>query len=187
MSSPVSVFRRAVPLATTVVLAISGVTAPADAQTRDGGSAWTLELAMPSATQTPLNGGDGISWDQFRKNGLVLSARGSGEASLVIYALTLRDGRLVDRWKSPPFPATAGRTPVSGRYLPAVQKAHVNGATVGRELVDVSEPLDVLANAGNAGNAGNARSSVVIFAAPEGSIPGSRANSIAAHIEPVID
>lgn len=161
--------RRGIPLAVALGLGLTLLAAPADAQTRSGGSAWTLELAIPSATQAALKGGEGMSWDQFRKNGLVLSARGSGEVSLVIHALTFEDGRMIHRWMSPSFQVAPGRAAVSGKFLPAVQKVRVAGVTMARELVDVAEAI------GNNGggsifNAGNVRV-VVMFAAPaEGGI-----------------
>lgn len=174
--------RREIPLAVALGLGLTLLAAPADAQTRSGGSAWTLGLAIPSATQAALKGGEGMSWDQFRKNGLVLSARGSGEVSLTIHALTFQDGRMIHRWTSPSFQVAPGRAALSGKYLPAVQKVRVAGVTVAREPVDVAQAI------GNNGggsifNAGNAGRVVVMFAAPEGGIPGSRTSSIAVGLD----
>lgn len=91
----------------------------ANAQTTKGTtSAWRLEPRLPTASHTALDGRDGLTWDQMRRNGLDLAARGSGEVSLVMFVLAVQDGRVVDKWQSPAFPAASGTAHISGRYLP---------------------------------------------------------------------
>jgi len=102
----------------------------ANAQTtRSTTSAWRLALRLPAASQTALDGRDGLTWDQMRRNGLDLTARGSGEVSLVMFVLAVRDGRVVDKWQSSAFPAASGTAHISGRYLPGwrtiVRSPHV--------------------------------------------------------------
>ncbi len=129
------------------VIAVSSVVAagPATSWTHVEADAWQLGLQLPNATQSALRGGDGISGDQLRRNGLVLSARGAGEVSLVMFAVTVEDGRMVDSWTSRPFDAAAGRVAVPSRFLPAVQKARVTQAETGRPM-----PVDPLVKANRA-------------------------------------
>jgi hypothetical protein len=155
------------------------------------GSGLAVSLSVPATTQTVLNGGDGIVWDAFRKNGLVLSASGSGEVSLVMNVLTVQDGRVANRWTSSSFTVSPGKMPVSGRYLPAVQKDIPVGAVSGS-----SQPMDVdvLLSAAKAGNLvdmlprdAQTGTALVIFAAPAGDLPGSRTGWLVANLEKVID
>jgi hypothetical protein len=183
LSSPTR--RRAVSLSGVLAAGLAVVAIPAEAQTRAGGYAWTLELATPSATQSTLEAGEGMAWDDFRQNGLVLSARGSGQASLVLHVLTLDDGRVIGRWKSASFAATPGRTALPGKYLPAVQRGRVYATQAATQPVG----MDQLLSAADTGNGlpmtrGDA---LVIFAAPSSGTIGSRAGWYGVMLEKLND
>ena len=97
---------------------------------------WELSLSLPSASQEALSSRPGLSWDLLRKNGLVLAASGSGQASLAIFVLQVTDGRIVGRWSSATFQISgSGHTLVSGHYLPGKGSAgdplfpHPNGGS----------------------------------------------------------
>jgi hypothetical protein len=85
---------------------------------------WELSLSLPSTSQEALSSRSGLPWDQLRENGLVLTATGSGQASLAVFVLRVRDGRIVGRWSSGTFPVTgSGRIRISGHYLPGKSSA----------------------------------------------------------------
>lgn len=161
--------RRAIALAAALVASLAVVAIPADAQTRAGSSAWTLELATPSGSQSTLKAGEGMAWDDFRQNGLVLGARGSGQISLVLHVLTLDDGRVIGRWKSASFAATPGRTTLPGKYLPAVQRGRVYATQAATQPVGTDELLGA-ADTGR-GLPTTQGQALVIFAAPSGGMP----------------
>lgn len=177
--------RRAISLSGVLAAGLALLALPAEAQTRAGSSAWTLELATPSATQSTLEAGEGMAWDDFRQNGLVLSARGSGQASLVLHVLTLDDGRVIGRWKSASFPATAGRSTVPGRYLPAVQRGRVHATQTSTQPVGVDQLLSA-ADTGN-GLPMTRGDALVIFAAPSSGALGSRAGWYGVNLEKLND
>ncbi len=59
-----------------------------------------VSLGLPAATARALRNDEGITRDQLRRNGLILTVRGEGSLDLVLYVLTVRHGRIVGRWTS---------------------------------------------------------------------------------------
>jgi hypothetical protein len=162
------------------------VTGPAGAQTRTDAGSWQLSLQVPAATETALRSGDGIPWDQLRRNGLDMSARGDGEVWLVLFSLTLENGRVIESRTSQRFAAAAGSERVSGRYLPSLEKLRVTRVEAGRlvpvdGLIEMSKRAGDADNAGNAGNAGltlptalvRGRALVMFVAPPGGGLESS--------------
>lgn len=181
-------------LSALVALMALGATAiPADAQTTRN-DAWQIAVQLPSATAAALRGGDGISWDQFRRNGLALSARGSGEVSLVMFGLTVENGRVVDSWTSRPFDAAAGTGQVSGRSLPAAQTVRVARVTHAT-AADRPVPVDALIEASKSGRIDTktlpsdmTRGRIlVMFATPAGGGFGSSTSPLFVRTEELID
>ena len=87
-----------------VVVALGLATAPGATVLQS----FTLGLGVPAATLSALGAGEGVAWDQFRRNGLTYSARGLGTVSLVMFSVTFQDGRTVSSWASPPFTMPVG-------------------------------------------------------------------------------
>lgn len=167
-----------------VVVGLTLGAVAANAQTRRDGGTWQLSLQLPAATKTAVGSRDGISWEQLRRNGLDLSARGDGEVWLVMFSLTLENGRVIDSWTSQRFAADAGSGRVSGRYLPSMEKLRVTRVETARP-VPVDGLIDASKNAGNAGNAGLALPAdmvrgraLVMFVAPPGGGSGSSSSPL---------
>lgn len=142
------------------VLALGLATAPGSTalhlfQTLGGGVSWTLGLRVPAATESALRAGEGVAWDQVRRNGLTYSARGQGSLSLVMFSVTFEDGRAVSNWASPKFSMPAGSGLIPGRYLPSLPAAtRIYGAKPATTPLR-GGVLDVLSRDGaSAGDAG---------------------------------
>lgn len=136
------------------LVALGAPTTPAVAQTtRSDG--WQLALQLPAASQTALSSKTGLTWDQMRRKGLDLAARGPGQISLVMFVLPVEDGRAVGAWTSSSFGAEAGSSTVSGRYIPAEQQllgaaqegtwANLPGIGKLVSVVPASSPVDAQA------------------------------------------
>lgn len=179
--------------AVVALMALVATAIPADAQsTRD--APWQFAVQLPSATAVAVRGGDGISWDEFRRNGLALSARGSGEVSLVMFALTVENGRVVGSWTSPPFDAAAGTGKVSGRNLPTSRTVRVTGVTQAT-AADGPIAVNTLIEASKSGRLDTRilpknmlRGRIlVMFVALAGSGSGSSTNPLFMLTEPTLD
>lgn len=170
---------------------------PADAQTTRT-DAWQLALRLPTGSQTALSSRDGLTWDQFRRNGLNLAARGPGEISLVMFVLAVEDGRTAGAWTSSGFGAASGASTVSGRYIPS-EKQLLDAAQEGTwatvpglgrlgSVDAASQPVDARALVNAAKEGGQVASFLprdltrgrllVIFVAPPGGGSGSTTNPL---------
>lgn len=171
---------------------------PADAQTKRT-DAWQLALSMPAGSQTALSSKTGLTWEQMRRNGLDLTARGPGEISLVMFVLTVEDGRTTGAWTSSGFRTEAGATTVSGRYMPSekqlldvAQEAKRAAVLPGLGKLDsfdaASRPVDARALVDAAKGDGHVASFLprdltrgrllVMFVAPPGGGSGSQTNPL---------
>ncbi len=109
--------RASARLATLTATALALAAAPATAQTRSATT--TFALALTANSSEAMTTTTGLTADQLRHDGLVLTTTGRGDPSLVVVVLRISAGKIVGHWQSRSFTVTApGRTAISGRYLP---------------------------------------------------------------------
>lgn len=176
-------------------MAIPAFARPADAQMKttitDPG--WQLGLSLPRAAESALAAGDGLAWDALRKTGLNLTAKGTGEASLVLFILSVEDGRVTNRWKSRSFSVAAGTRTISGHYLPASRDTTVPGIGTLSRVVQAPRPIDTRALVGTDDVARilpsemQAGRLLVMFVAPAGREADSSTGALFARTEVMAD
>lgn len=159
------------------LLAAFGVAVPASIQAQGLGisAGANFSLDGSDATEQALRSGEGASWDVIRKGGLVLTARGemnladdgsSGDrAELVMFALAIDNGRVVDHWSArSSIPARTGETELAGgRFLPDDRFLPANTFFAGDQFV----PEDRSIAAGDAMQAVDAGRASVFFSPDE--------------------
>lgn len=192
---------RRIPLSAVLLVALGGLILPqtAEAQTQ-------FTLSVPDATAGPLGSGEGMSWDVLRRNGLLLQMAtsgpqntvrrpGGGSVELVMFVLTVEDGRIVDCWKSRSIGIGAGggtgTVNISHPYLPAIQKARVTGFSTAGRPIDAGELVSLANAAENAGPAADPKSMLlsdmsrgrgfVLFVAPASGGAGSQTTPLFLH------
>lgn len=179
------------------LMALGATTTPADAQTTRS-DAWQLALQLPTSSQTLLSSRTGLTWEQMRRNGLNLAARGPGEISLVMFVLAVEDGRTAGFWTSSHFGAEAGASTVSGRHVPsetqlldaAQEGAWATLPGLGKliSVASAARPVDARALVNGAKDGGHVTSYLprnltrgrllVMFVAPPGGGSGSQTNPL---------
>lgn len=77
-------------------------------------------LSVPSSTVTILRSEKGATWSQVREGGMSLDFRGEGGFYLSVVSLSVKDGRVVNRWSAPSrLRASQGTITLPGeRFLP---------------------------------------------------------------------
>jgi hypothetical protein len=135
--------RIMVPIGQTL-FALAGLallTAPPASAQNGWPAKWEVTLELPANSQEALASRSGLTWDQLRHNGLVLTTTGSGEISLVTAVLLVKDGKIVQKWSSPAFShSSPGRMQVSGRYLPGDQYIGESGSL---PIIESAPPVGV--------------------------------------------
>ena len=102
---------------------------------------WTVTLELPANSQEALASRTGLTWDQLRHNGLVLTTTGRGGLSLVTSFLLVKDGKIVQKWTSPAFShSSPGRMQISGRYIPG---DHFIGESGSLPMIQSAPPVGV--------------------------------------------
>lgn len=142
-------------------------------------AAWQFELQLPKSSQTALQSGEGLAWATFLQNGLTLNTRGPDKVRVAVFVLEVQDGRVIQRWSSSAFTATAGTSTITGRQFPAVSTTSVDRTSRVQVATPAIRPVDTAAlvdtdNVATVVPADMVRGRLfVIFAAPQGSGSGS--------------
>ncbi len=155
--------------------------------------AWQFELQLPRSSQTALQSGEGLAWATFLQNGLTLTARGSDKIEVVVFVLEVQDGRVIQRWSSSVFTASAGTSSITGRQFPAVRATGVDRTSRVQQATPAMRPVDTaaLVDANTVATVvprDLARGRLfVIFAAPQRSGAGSTTSPLFVDFEQHID
>ena len=125
-----------------VVLALLGFTTAPVAQTGSTIGDWQFSLQVPKTSQAALKSGEGLAWATFLKDGLTLNARGSSKLEVVVIVLEVQDGRVIQRWSSSAFTASAGSSTIAGRQFPTVNTASVDRTSRVQQATPAARPVD---------------------------------------------